>query len=581
VSVLIAGGGPVGLVLAIELGQRGISCLLVEQTDGAVHVPKATQLSTRTMEFCRRWGIADEAKRLGWPADQQGDFIYLTSMVGYELARQVVPPRGRQQPLDYSPEGNLQCPQIFFDPLLLRLARAQPTVTIRHHTRLESFTQDAEHVQARIRDLQSGQEETVAASFLVGCDGFDGHVRKALGVKYEGSGVLSFSVTIYFRSRELAEVHDKGWGRFYRLIDETGHWADLISIDGRELWRLTMLDLDPDATDMASFDVAGYMRRMAGADVPYEVLSVLPWKRLELVADRYREGRVFIAGDAAHVASPTGGLGANTGMGDAVDLGWKLAAVLDGWGGPGLLDSYEIERRPVAQAGVRFSSLVYEQEMALHGDSAITADTPEGAAQRQAFGEHYRSAPRYNNERAAETVKLGYCYAASPVVCPDGATSEQGTGRFAPAPVGPDAFFVPSAGVGARAPHAWLAPGRSTLDLFGNGFVLLRFGPTSIAADQLVQAAALRRVPLDVVDVPNREIAALYERALVLVRPDGHIAWRGDAPPEDATALIDRVRGAANAVRSDAWAEARPQGRPEARAGAHEDRPRSPQSVDS
>ncbi len=539
VPVLIAGGGPVGLVLAIELGQRGIECLLVEQNDGAVHVPKATQLSTRTMEFCRRWGIADEAKRLGWPADQQGDFIYLTSMVGYELARQVVPPRSQQQPSGYSPESNLQCPQIFFDPLLLELARSQPSVTIHHQTRLESFQQDEREVHAQIRDLQTGEEEDVTASYLVGCDGFDGHVRKALGVKYVGSGVLSFSVTIYFRSPALARLHDKGWGRFYRLIDETGHWADLISIDGRELWRLTMLDLDPDTTEMAPFDVVGYMRRMAGVDFPYEVLSVLPWKRLELVADHYREGRVFIAGDAAHVASPTGGLGANNGMADGVDLGWKLAAVLGGWGGPTLLDSYEIERRPVAQAGVRYSSLVYEQEVALRGGDAITADTPEGAAQRQAFDLEYRSVPRYNNERVAETVKLGYCYADSLVVCSDGTPAPEST-----------EVFVPSARPGSRAPHAWIAPGRSTLDLFGRAFVLLRLGAAPSAVDELVHAATSRGVPLEVVDIPNPEISALYERRLVLVRPDGHIAWRGDASDADALGLIDRVRGAAVAVRS-------------------------------
>ncbi len=540
VPVLIAGGGPVGLVLAIELGLRGVGCLLVEQSDGAIDVPKATQLSTRTMEFCRRWGIADEVKRVGWPADQPGDFIYVTSMVGYELARQVTPPRLRQQPLDYSPEANLQCPQIFFDPLLLQLARSLPSVTLRHRTRLESFTQNDNAVCARVADLTTGREETIEASYLVGCDGFDGHVRKALGVKYDGSGVLSFSVSIYFRSRELGTLHDKGWGRFYRLIDETGHWADLIAIDGRELWRLTMLDLDPNTTDMARFDVAGYLRRMAGVDFTYEVLSVLPWKRLELVADRYRDGRVFIAGDAAHVASPTGGLGANTGMADAVDLGWKLAGVLDGWGGPALLDSYEIERRPVAVAGVRYSSLVYEQEMALRGGNAITADTPEGAAQRRAFGEHYRSAPRYNNERAAETIKLGYCYEHSPIVCSDGT----------PTPVTSGQVFMPSARPGARAPHAWIAPGHSTLDLFGNGFVLLRLGERPPAVGAMLEAAAARAVPMEVVRFTDSKIASLYERKLVLVRPDGHIAWRGDTLPEDALSLVDRIRGA-TAVRAE------------------------------
>jgi 2-polyprenyl-6-methoxyphenol hydroxylase-like FAD-dependent oxidoreductase len=533
VPVFIVGGGPVGLTLAVELGLRGIECMLVERGDGSVPVPKATQLTTRTMEFCRRWGIADEAKRVGWPAEHPGDFIYLTSMTGYELARQKYGPYAVQRELPHTPEGPRQCPQIFFDPLLLKLALSLPNVTLRHRTQMDSFTQDEEAVCADVTDLGTGASETVAASYLVGSDSFDGQTRRAIGATYEGSGVLSFSVSIYFRSRELATLHDKGWGRFYRLIDEAGHWADMIAIDGRELWRLTMLDLAPD-TDMASFDPHAYMLRMSGVPFAYEILSVLPWKRFELVADRYRDGRVFIAGDAAHVASPTGGLGVNTGIGDAVDLAWKLAAVLEGWGGPALLDSYEVERQPVAWSTVEFSSRVYDQEMALVGGDAITKDTPEGAAQRAAFRQGYEGSVRYNNERWSESVRLGYCYVNSPVIWADGSTpTEQ-----------PGTRFVQSARPGSRAPHAWLGPGRTTLDLFGRGFVLLRLGKDAPPGDAIAAAAATRGVPLEVVDLPDPTIAELYERKLVLVRPDGHVAWRDDVLPPDATALIDRVRGA-------------------------------------
>lgn len=533
VPVVIVGGGPVGLTLAIELGTRNIRCMLLERGDGSVPVPKATQLTTRTMEFCRRWGIVDEVKRVGWPPDLPADFIYLTSMTGFELARQRYTPYAQQRELPHTPEGPRQCPQIFFDPLLLRLAASLPSVTLRHRTQMDEFSQDLECVRVRATNLRTGESETITARYLVGCDSFDGQTRRAIGVRYEGAGVLSFSVSIYFRSRELGVLHDKGWGRFYRFVDETGHWADLIAIDGRELWRLTLLDLDLE-TDMASFDPHACLLRMAGVQFPYEILSVLPWKRFELVADRYRDGRVFIAGDAAHVASPTGGLGANTGIADAVDLGWKLAAVLEGWGGPSLLESYETERRPVAWSAVQFSSQVYAQEMALKGGDAIRQDTPEGAVQRAAFRRMYESGVRFNNERWAESVKLGYCYEGSPIICPDGT----------PPPEQRGGEFIQCARPGSRAPHAWISPGRSTLDLFGHGFVLLRLGPSLPNVDHLVDAARQRGTPLAIVDLQDPGIADLYERPLVLVRPDGHVAWRADAPPPDPVALIDRVRGA-------------------------------------
>jgi 2-polyprenyl-6-methoxyphenol hydroxylase-like FAD-dependent oxidoreductase len=485
------------------------------------------------MEFCRRWGIADDARQVGWPPEHPGDFIYLTSMTGYELARQRYGPYAAQRELPHTPEGPRQCPQIFFDPLLLKLASSLPSVTLRHRTQMDSFTQDGEAVYVHVTDLSTGANETIAASYMVGCDSFDGQTRRAIGANYEGSGVLSFSVSIYFRSRELATLHDKGWGRFYRLVDETGHWADMIAIDGCELWRLTMLDLDPD-TDMAAFDPQAYMLRMAGMPFAYEILSVLPWKRFELVADRYRDGRVFIAGDAAHVASPTGGLGVNTGIGDAVDLAWKLAAMLEGWGGHALLDSYEIERRPVAWGTVEFSSRVYDQEMALTGGDAITKDSEEGAAQRTAFRQGYEGSMRYNNERWSESVRLGYCYENSPIICSDGSmpTEQPGT------------RFVQSARPGSRAPHAWIAPGRSTLDLFGRDFVLLRLGAHPPPGEAFTATAAARGVPLQVVDLPDPAIAELYERNLVLVRPDGHVAWRDDGLPPNAGDLFDRVRGA-------------------------------------
>ena len=520
-----------GLALAVELGVRRIRCMLVEQGDGSVLVPKMSQLTTRTMEFCRRWGIAEQVKEAGWPENHPADFVYLTSMVGHELLRRKIPPYAKQRELGYTPEGPRQCPQIFFDPILFQHAASLSTVTLRHRARFDSYATEPEGIHAKVTDLESGRVETIVSNYLVGCDGFESPVRKALAIDFPGSGVLSFSVSIFFRSRELATLHDKGWARFYRPVDSTGHWGDLIAIDGYQLWRLTVLDLDPD-TDMDAFDVDGCIRRAVGTAFPYEIISVLPWKRRDLIADGYGQGRVFIAGDAAHQCSPTGGIGMNTGIGDAVDIGWKLAAVLDGWGSNGLLESYEAERRPVAEIHVTRSTELYRQLTGYSGGAAIADDTPEGERMRRQFVQEYHESEG-KMESVNENVKLGYCYEDSPIIAPDGTR----------APSDLSGAFIPSARPGTRAPHAWISKGRSTLDLFGNGFVLLRFGKDPVTASGLVDAATASGVPFQVVDINDPKITDLYERKLILVRPDGHVAWRGDTCPNNPRALMDLVRG--------------------------------------
>jgi 2-polyprenyl-6-methoxyphenol hydroxylase-like FAD-dependent oxidoreductase len=532
VPVLICGGGPVGLALAAELGFQRIECVLVEQGDGSVPVPKMSQLTTRTMEFCRRWGIAEQVKKAGWPEYHPCDFVYVTSLTGYELYRQKSPSYAERPELSYSPEGPRHCPQIFFDPVLLELVSSLPTVALRHRTRMDSFAEESGGVAVDVTDLESGEIETIRTRYLVGCDGFDGLTRKTLGIEYAGEGVLSFSVSIFFRSPELATLHDKGWARFFRLIDASGHWGDLVSIDGRALWRLTELRVDSDA-DVSSFDVESCLRKAVGADFPYEVLSVLPWKRRGLVARCYGRGRVFLAGDAVHQSSPTSGLGMNTGLGDAVDLGWKLAAVIAGWGGEALLESYGPERIPVGVAGVADSDRTYHETTLLRGGSAISQSSAEAASQRHQFAEDLLARTQGRSDPTSENLKLGYCYENSPIIWPDGTAGP------------PEEVwdFVPSARPGSRAPHGWINGNQSLLDLFGHGFVLLRFGVSPVSVEPLVQAAAARAVPLQIVDIANPEIEKLYERKLVLVRPDGHVAWRGDEGPTDAMTFIDVVRG--------------------------------------
>ena len=515
-QVLIAGAGPTGLALALELGLRGVGCIVAERGDGVPRVPRMSSVSSRCMEFCRRWGIADRVRYAVWSRTHPRDFAYVTTMAGEELARLRQPSYGeREGRLPYSPEGASTCPQIYFDPILAETAKSVPGVTLRYGTRLEALEQDGTGVRARLTDSATGAERTVAADYLVGCDGAGGIVRRRLDIPLDGLGAIATSVNVFFRSPEFIALNGSVWARNFRFFDGTGCWSEAIAIDGRELWRLSVFD-DP-TPDLTGHS---YLRRLAGRDFAYEILDVSPWERRDFLARSYRVGRVLIAGDAAHEMSPTGGSGMHTGICDAVNLAWKLAALYHGWGGPRLLDSYEAECRPIAARYIALSTTSYNAIAALPGPDGFRAMI---AADPGLLG---RLSP-------PDELRAQFCYEDSPICVSDGTPAPEGSDRLAP-----------SARPGTRAPHCWIGEGRSTLDLFGRDFVLVRFGVPDADVAPLVAAAAARGVPLDAADVDSDAAAALYEKPLVLVRPDGHVAWRGDALPDDAAALVDRVRGA-------------------------------------
>lgn len=529
IPVLIAGAGPVGLGLAAELGRLGIPCLLAERRDGHVPVPKMSQVSARNMEFCRRWGIADRVRAAGWPKDTPGDIVYQRSFLGPELARLEIPSYAARDRQPFTPESPCHCPQIFFDPILADHVKTLRPVRLRYDTALESFGQDADGVRAVLRDQKSGASEEVAARYLVGCDGPGGMVRGSLGIELGGLGVFAHSINIFFRSDQMIGLHDKGRARFHRSIDETGCWSELIAIDGRDLYRLSVYD-DPDA----DADAGAYLHRMFGGEFPHEIIDVTHWERRDYVAETYRVGRVFIAGDAAHQCSPTGGYGMHTGLEEAMNLAWKLAAVIQGWGGERLLESYDPERRPVARRNVTLATAAFG---AMTGIPAIGAEEAARAANGE-IGPNVRALrDQVEGFAGSDFHKFQYSYEETPVCIPDGT----------PPPPQGGLAFVPSARPGTRAPHAWLADGRSTLDLFGDGFTCLRLGGGAPETGALERAAKEAGVPLTAVDLTDGPVAEMFEAPLCLVRPDGHVAWRGTEAPDGTAAksIIDRVRGAA------------------------------------
>jgi hypothetical protein len=354
--------------------------------------------------------------------------------------------------------------------------------------------------------------------------------------------MLTYTTNVIFRCPDLLALHDKGKAYRHILIGPEGTWATIVAINGRDEWRFSIIG-GSEQREYTTQEIAAAIRRAVGRDFEFEILSVLPWVRRELVAERYRESRGFIAGDAAHVMSPTGGFGMNTGIGDAVDLSWKLAAVIEGWGGAQLLDSYTAERQPVGARNVTEASGNLRRMLSVGAHPDIAADTPEGAATRARVGQEFVETMR--REWFTLGIHLGYRYEGSPICSPDGS----------PPPADEARTYVPTARPGHRAPHAWLADGRSTLDLFGRGFVPLGFGARADEASPLLEAARTRGVPMEFVALDEPKVAALYERRFVLVRPDGHVAWRGDCMPDDPRHLIDVVRGAANGPGVAAWHE--------------------------
>ncbi len=542
VPILIVGGGPVGLALAGDLGWRGIRCLLIEQSDGSIYQPRMDLVGIRTMEFCRRWGLVAAVEASPYPRDYPQDNVYLTSLAGYELGRERFPGIGQASPPPESPQRRERCPQNMFDPILREFASAQENVTMRYRTRLVSFMQDDGSVIAQVENADTGRREEISAGTIVGCDGARSLVRETLGIRMLGNPAVTYTTNVIFRCPDLLSLHDKGKAYRHIFIGPEGTWSTIVAINGGDQWRFSIIG-GAAQRQYTTEEIRAAIRRAVGRDFDFEILSILPWVRRELVAETYRNGRGFIAGDAAHAMSPTGGFGMNTGIGDAVDLSWKLAATIEGWGGERLLDSYTTERQPVGARNVAEAGANLRRMLSVGAHPEIADDTPQGVATRAKVGGAFTEMMR--REWFTLGIHLGYRYEGSPICWPDGSSAPADEARS----------YVPTARPGHRAPHAWLADGRSTLDLFGRGFALLGFGATAGDAAALLDAARTRRVPIEFISLAEPQVAALYQRRFVLVRPDGHVAWRDDRMPEKPLHVIDVVRGAADGTDAAAWRE--------------------------
>lgn len=522
-DVLIVGAGPVGLTLAIDLGKRGIHCTLIEQKPQPQFLPKMERANARTMEMYRRIGLAEPIRQAGLRGDCPMDVYVVLSMNQPPLLRLNYPSVDEaraQYRATNDGTGALEPYQLIsqytLEPLLKSIAESLPTVTVRFGVEFVEFKQSEQGVTATLS--AGGQTETLQAAYLVGCDGGASTVRKQLGIKLRGEGNLMELRQALFRCDELFDRlpvgNGPGRGRHYHVADNKASF--LIMQDSTRHWTLHSV-VGSDEEMKAQFE------KVIGFPVQYEMLSCAPWRQNLLLADRYRDGRVFIAGDAAHLVIPTGGLGMNTGVGDAFDLSWKLAGTLQGWGGPGLLDSYEHERRQVGERNIgasRYASLGRRKWRSMYRPN-IGENTPEGKQNRDNLARVADVEQRKTNEMFG--AEMGYRYVDSPIIMD--------------IPGGPEHLFreyVPTTWPGARLPHVWLNNGTAMQDLIATqGFTLLRLGATRADTTGLEQALLAHRAPLTVLDVPDQVARDLYGFDLILLRPDMHIVWRGQQPPED------------------------------------------------
>lgn len=536
VSVLVAGGGPVGLTLARDLARRGIDCLLVERNPTTTHHPKMDNTNVRSMELFRRAGLEDRLRAVAVAADQPFDVSWVTTMTGHELKRfaYASPDLDRKRYREVNDGAQPFAPpmrvsQALIEPVLRAALEEEPLVEVRFSTALTGLTEDEAGVTATLCDAITGQTETVRCRYLAGCDGGGSTVREAAGIALDGSFRIMPRFMTHFRT------HDPEARQLLRRWGATWHYQSvhgtLIDQNARDTWTL---HTRYPANEADAARPEALVARFVGREIPMEIEVANPWAPHLALASSAGTRRVLLAGDAAHQYIPTGGYGMNTGIGDACGLGWMLAAVLRGWASPALLEAYKAERLPVWSRNLdaaRGHNDIRVEMAKLYADPTLFAEGPEGDSARARASAAIAGLGNAENESLG--IEMGYSYAESPVVAAE-------PGALAPSD---PLQYQPTTLPGCRLPSLWLQDGRAVYDELGPWFTLLLSGAADGSA--LEAEAAARGLPLTVLRHDDAHARATYAADLVLVRPDTHVAWRGNAPPDRtaALAILNRVTG--------------------------------------
>jgi 2-polyprenyl-6-methoxyphenol hydroxylase-like FAD-dependent oxidoreductase len=544
VDVLIAGGGPCGLMLVNELGRRGIRCLLVDAKPGTAFNPQANATQARTMEHFRRLGFAQEVRAQGLPPDHPTDIAYFTRYARHELARITLPTAAEATVKIKSMTGSWSAAELphrvsqkFVEQTLRRHAESWPSGDVRYGWKLERFHDSGDYVTATIRPTEGGGAKVLTAKFLVGADGARSLVRRELGIEWAGAtgvqrdfmGGKMFA--LYLRAPDLLAVlrHPKAW--MYVSVNHERR-AFMACVDGVSEYAFhAAVRPGEDADAWTEADARRVFAEAVGEDVPIDILSMGTWLAgHSLFAQRFQRNRVFIAGDAAHLFTPTGGLGYNTAVEDAVNLAWKLASVIRGQAAVKLLESYEAERKPVAERNTAFARRFADSVGLFTAKPELDEDSERGEAERLLAARHLNEHARL--EFNIPGVTFGGRYNSSPVIVYDGTS---------PPPDEPN-VYIHTASPGGRPPHVWLDDGRSLFDLFHSEWTLLVLGPVETATSEFVAAARSLGLDLRIVRLPLAQLRELYEAPLALIRPDQIVAWRGMSE-DGALRVLARASG--------------------------------------
>ena len=533
--VLIAGAGPTGLVLAAELSRHGVASVLAERNEQTTQFPKMDITNGASMELLRRLGVDTDLRAAGVGPQHSFDVIFAAGLNGPVHGRWRLPSVDEQRATtataaDGSVPGQpwQRCSQAIFEAMMMDRARRDPLVDVRQGWRLHACRQIGDLVVAQLADC-NGNTVTVHADYLVGCDGASSRVRTELGIGMDGLKDFTAFALVHFRSLDLTNLH--GLGQFWHVYTSNG--AVLIAQNETDTWTLHQ-DLGTEVDDPDPIgDPREFVARALGRPIVIEeVLASSVWRPSALLAESYGRDRILLAGDAVHTMIPTGGYGMNTGLGDAVNLGWKIAATIQGWGGATLLASYELERRPIGERNRTAcveNAMVILQYRDMVDSQLFNDDTDAGQAHRDNVAQFLAT---NNAENLSLGIELDVRYDNSPVVVPDGSTAPPWDRRT----------FVPTVRPGHRAPNIVLRDQETLLDQFGPGFTLVDALGDNSQSSRLLSEAAQVGLPIRHLILTDPDLASLYQHRLVLIRPDLHIAWSG-TDAADCADIIAQVRG--------------------------------------